>query len=507
MASSYSSRLRFELPATGEQSGSWGITMNSFMGSLLEDAIAGNLSKTMPDADYTLTTATGSTDEARNQGVSLTGALTAPRNLIVPTQQRHFQVFNGTNQTVTVKTAAGAGAALAAGTVARLWCDGAGIYFASIPVAPNTGAPLTLALPSLSVSGATSLGTTPSATTPLTVISSTAGFNLDLRGRAADGIGILRFMNNAGTVELARLQSGAAVGTLALALGATGAVSVFTTDTAGNIAFQHAANVGAGLTVGNGLVVSTGGASINGNVTLAGDITAYRPASPGTGAIFLNQVGSRYIFYDGTNYNMPGGGLLLNGSSVWTAAAFNPANYATLASPVFNGVVYNNSGRIVSFNTANNPSLTVYDAAQGSAVGLMLGSGNTTYLAGMDSAGNYAGFYRWYADSAGNFAAAGNVTALSDMTLKTDFRPLEGAAAAVDRLAEAVSWYRWLDRPDQRLQLGFLAQRVQSGLPVAVDQGPDGHLTVADRPILAAVVVALAQAQARIAALEAKLHG
>jgi hypothetical protein len=37
----YSSGYRFELPLDGAQSGTWGQMMNTFMGTLLEDALSG----------------------------------------------------------------------------------------------------------------------------------------------------------------------------------------------------------------------------------------------------------------------------------------------------------------------------------------------------------------------------------------------------------------------------------------------------------------------------------
>jgi len=59
MASTYSSRLRIELIGTGEQSGTWGVTTNTNLGTLTEEAIAGLAALTMTDAHYTHTEAHG----------------------------------------------------------------------------------------------------------------------------------------------------------------------------------------------------------------------------------------------------------------------------------------------------------------------------------------------------------------------------------------------------------------------------------------------------------------
>ncbi len=47
--------------------------------------------------------------------------------------------------------------------------------------------------------------------------------------------------------------------------------------------------------------------------TMTGDLTMSRAASPGTGVVFLGNSGSRYLFYDGTNYHMPGTHLVVGG--------------------------------------------------------------------------------------------------------------------------------------------------------------------------------------------------
>lgn len=53
--------------------------------------------------------------------------------------------------------------------------------------------------------------------------------------------------------------------------------------------------------------------------TMTGDLTIYRAATPTTGVVFLGNSGARYLYYDGTNYNMPGAELIVNGSTVHRA--------------------------------------------------------------------------------------------------------------------------------------------------------------------------------------------
>lgn len=52
--------------------------------------------------------------------------------------------------------------------------------------------------------------------------------------------------------------------------------------------------------------------SVNGGF-VHGDITAYRPATPNTGVIYLNQSQSRFLYYNGTQYELNGANLSING--------------------------------------------------------------------------------------------------------------------------------------------------------------------------------------------------
>jgi hypothetical protein len=130
MASSYSAALLLELMATGDQSGTWGTTTNTNLGTLLEQAITGVLSVAQGDvANLTLTSINGTSDQARNAVIILTGAMTAGRNVVVPTSNKLYLVKNSTTGgfAVTVKTVAGTGVAIAAATSQWVYCDGVNV--------------------------------------------------------------------------------------------------------------------------------------------------------------------------------------------------------------------------------------------------------------------------------------------------------------------------------------------------------------------------------------------
>lgn len=95
MPSSYSTNLRLELMATGEDRSTWGIKANNDF-SLIETAIAGMSSITIADANLTLSTANGTVDQSRAMILNFTGTLTADRTITVPTVTKMYIVRNNT---------------------------------------------------------------------------------------------------------------------------------------------------------------------------------------------------------------------------------------------------------------------------------------------------------------------------------------------------------------------------------------------------------------------------
>jgi hypothetical protein len=108
------------------------------------------------------------------------------------------------------------------------------------------------------------------------------------------------------------------------AVGTSGQVLTSAGTSAPTWTSQSSLSVGSASTATNqsgGSVNATTGAfsgavsvSGTGAITLAtsGDITCYRSGGT-TGVIFLNSAGNRYLYYDGTNYQMPTAGLVVGG--------------------------------------------------------------------------------------------------------------------------------------------------------------------------------------------------
>lgn len=123
MASTYSD-LKIELIGTGEQSGTWGTTTNTNLGTAIEEAITGSEDVTFAGADVTLTlTDTNTTQAARNLRLNLVGSTGAARNLIVPAIEKVYIVNNACAHTITVKNSTGTGIAVPAGKTMYLYND------------------------------------------------------------------------------------------------------------------------------------------------------------------------------------------------------------------------------------------------------------------------------------------------------------------------------------------------------------------------------------------------
>ena len=130
MASTYSD-LKIELIATGEQSGSWGTTTNTNLGTALGEAITGSADVAFSSADVTLTlTDTNNAQTARNLRLNLTGTSGGARNLILGSGcqiEKFYLVNNGLADAVTVKNTSGTGIAVPAGKSAFVYNTGVNV--------------------------------------------------------------------------------------------------------------------------------------------------------------------------------------------------------------------------------------------------------------------------------------------------------------------------------------------------------------------------------------------
>ena len=132
MASTFSPSLKLELIGDGDQSGIWGQTTNTNLGTLLEQAIAGVVTITMTDANYTLTSFNGVADEARNAVIVATGTNSTQRNIIAPLVEKLYIIKNSTTGGFAVQLigSSGTGVVIPNGVTASVYCDGTNFFSA-----------------------------------------------------------------------------------------------------------------------------------------------------------------------------------------------------------------------------------------------------------------------------------------------------------------------------------------------------------------------------------------
>lgn len=130
MSSTFSPSLRIELIGDGDQSGIWGQTTNSNLGTIVEQAITGVQSIVMLDANYTMSNFNGVADEARNAVLVLSGTLTQQRSLIAPLVEKTYSVKNTTTGGfgVQIVGSSGTGVVIPNGQTIPVYCDGTNFY-------------------------------------------------------------------------------------------------------------------------------------------------------------------------------------------------------------------------------------------------------------------------------------------------------------------------------------------------------------------------------------------
>jgi hypothetical protein len=130
MASTYSSDLKLELMATGENAGTWGTKTNTNL-NLVQQAVAGYQAIAVASSDVALTMDNATISNARNATLKFTGTLAANRTVTVPDSiEKVYNIVDGTDHagyTLTFKTSSGTGVLLCEGNNYVVFADGTNV--------------------------------------------------------------------------------------------------------------------------------------------------------------------------------------------------------------------------------------------------------------------------------------------------------------------------------------------------------------------------------------------
>ena len=150
MASTFSSDLKLELMATGENSGTWGTKTNTNL-ELVQQAIAGFESITLSSGSTTaLVMSNASISTARNMVIKFaTITLSGATTVTIPDSIEKFYIFDCrliTNPTnLTIKTASGTGFTLDSSKIYAAYADGTNLNEVSLDTLGGTIATASIA--------------------------------------------------------------------------------------------------------------------------------------------------------------------------------------------------------------------------------------------------------------------------------------------------------------------------------------------------------------------------
>jgi len=294
MPSTYTDNGGIELPANGEQSATWGNTVNDNM-SIIDRLTNGVGAITLSGTTHTLSVSDGALSDGQYKTLVLGGSPSGTNTITVaPNNGQHIYIVkNGTGQTATFTQGSGANISVLSGTTKIIYCDGAGSGAAVVDI---TGS---LDLGSLIVSGTTVTATGAELNIMDGVTATTAELNI------MDGVTAttaeLNIMDGvtATAAELNYNDTGAAVGTVVASktvtadankdvaslrnLTLTGELDAATLDLSGAADLGSSLTLSAGASnwvaavLNNDLVFSYGGSNkmkldTSGNLTVTGDI-------------------------------------------------------------------------------------------------------------------------------------------------------------------------------------------------------------------------------------------
>ena len=127
MPSTYTANAGIELPANGEQSATWGNTVNDNM-TIIDRLTNGVGAVTLSGTTHTLTTSDGAASDGHYNVLVLGGSPSGTNTVTIsPNDAQHvYIVKNASGQTATFTQGSGANVSVLNGTTKIIYCDGAG---------------------------------------------------------------------------------------------------------------------------------------------------------------------------------------------------------------------------------------------------------------------------------------------------------------------------------------------------------------------------------------------
>ncbi len=139
MTSTYTSNSGIEKPATGDQSGTWGDTVNTNM-DIIDRAMSGVVSLSLSGTTTTLTTTDGTLTDGMHRVLVLAGSPTGTNTITISPndQDKFYLVKNGSGQSAVFSQGTGANVTIPDGGADVIYADGAGAGAAVASIFANS---------------------------------------------------------------------------------------------------------------------------------------------------------------------------------------------------------------------------------------------------------------------------------------------------------------------------------------------------------------------------------
>jgi hypothetical protein len=208
------------------------------------------------------------------------------------------------------------------------------------------------------------------------------------------------------------------------------------------------------------------------------------------------------IFYDADNtgyYLDPAGASSLSTGTCTGTWSFTAATYAAF--------MYGNGSTASStsvglqiYSTGGNGAIMAFHRGGYYAINMGVDSDNVLRIGGWSASSN-----RFQMDSSGNLTMAGNVTAYSDIRIKTDILVIENALEKVSKI-RGVTFIRTDEGSSDARQSGVIAQEVELVLPEVVSEDASGIKNVAYGNMAGLFIEAIKELKAEIEELKSRIH-
>jgi hypothetical protein len=202
-------------------------------------------------------------------------------------------------------------------------------------------------------------------------------------------------------------------------------------------------------------------------------------------------IGSQSVSYASTAGNANSISAAVGGAYTWTNVNYFRTNQGGYCGSL-------DSGRMQAYSDSNNSAFFSWHKGGHYATNMGLDADNVIRIGGWSASAN-----RLQLDMSGNLTLAGDVTAYSDIRVKTNIQTIENALEKTLAL-RGVSYNR-TDSDDKKTKIGVIAQETLPIVPEVVNQDNDGMYNVSYGNFAGLFIEAIKELNAKIAHLEAQL--